>query len=334
MRILFRSDASALIGAGHHMRCLALAQACKRLGGSVFFAMATSLDSTYSRFRKEDFGIEFFEVNAGSEADATLTRQLAQKLDCDWIVLDGYDFRDRYQAILKPFTGSVLAIDDFGQCETWSVQAILNYNFFADSIRYAGVNETQILRGPMFALIREELIERAYVASEQRKANRVLVTLGGSDVTELVVRIVALLNEYRDQFFEIRIVIGSACDARVIQEFIGKIGHAYELVIAPMNMAIHYAWADRVICAAGSTCFECLHFRLPMAVVGIAENQSMNLAALRGMELATFLGWRNEIDHSAMFRFLNSERDDEIPVGIVDGLGAARIAQFMLSSVR
>lgn len=76
------------------MRCLALAQAWRRIGGVAFFAVADQLASVARRIRDEDFEVQLVEELLGSQADAARTCEMANGNDCDWLVLDGYQFRD------------------------------------------------------------------------------------------------------------------------------------------------------------------------------------------------------------------------------------------------
>ena len=329
MRLLLRCDSSPSIGAGHQLRCLALAQAWRRVGGVAIFAVADQLESVARRIRDEDFEIQSVEDLLGSQADAASTCEMANGNDCDWLVLDGYQFRDDYQRSLNSFRGSVLAIDDFGQCDRWSIDAILNYNLFADSVDYSGTDSLTVLRGPDYALLREELTLSHPASVQEHRARRVLLTLGGSNVTGTLESLVVMLNGFETHVLDVRMTIGKAYGIEEIQSICDGGPHQYQLVVEPSNMAIQYNWADLVVCGAGGTCFECLYFQLPMAYIGIAENQTRNIASLQERQYGTFVGWADRLDQSALYWFLGNSKRQVTKAKVVDGLGATRTAKFM-----
>ena len=99
--LLIRADGSLAIGTGHVMRCLALAQAWRDAGGDAVFAMADATPALEERLRNEGFEVARAAVQVGSVADAEETAQLAHKHGASWVVVDGYEFGEGYQASLK-----------------------------------------------------------------------------------------------------------------------------------------------------------------------------------------------------------------------------------------
>ena len=75
--LLIRADANAQIGAGHTMRCLALAQGWQDAGGSVTFVTATNEPFITSRLEKEGMRVLLTSVERGSFDDAMQTARLA-----------------------------------------------------------------------------------------------------------------------------------------------------------------------------------------------------------------------------------------------------------------
>src|SRR5215471_6845492 len=132
--LLIRADASTAIGTGHVMRCLALAQAWQDAGGDTVFAMAQSTDSIRARLTSESCDI----VNVqDAVADIRQTIDLAQSRNCEWVVVDGYQFDADYQDALKAAGLRILFLDDYGHSQHYVADLVLNQNVSATPTLYS-----------------------------------------------------------------------------------------------------------------------------------------------------------------------------------------------------
>src|SRR5688572_2786492 len=111
--LLIRADASAQIGTGHVMRCLALALAWQAQGGAVTFASLNTLpDALQTRLQNENIALHLLDTEPGSDDDARQTAALAASLGAAAVVVDGYHFGGDYQYTLKSAGLKLLFIDD------------------------------------------------------------------------------------------------------------------------------------------------------------------------------------------------------------------------------
>src|SRR6266567_710574 len=129
--ILIRVDASVKIGTGHVMRCLALAQAWQDAGGQAVFAMAASTAAIRVRLTGESCDIVRIDSSPAADEDVRQTIALAQEIESDWIVVDGYQFGAEYQSVLKLAGGKVLFLDDYGHTRQYAADVVLNQSVSA-----------------------------------------------------------------------------------------------------------------------------------------------------------------------------------------------------------
>ena len=351
--ILIRADAGERIGTGHVMRMIALAQAYQDRGGTVTIASVVCPDAIVERVRREKIDFKRVATNdLGSTADLNLTIACAGSIGAKWVVLDGYHFGLEYQRALRKSGFKVLAVDDYGHCETWAADAVLNQNIFATELKYhSEVEGCRFLLGTKFALLRREFrmeAENRHTVRESdasKKARqpirRLLVTLGGSDVDNVTGRLLVALNSLPELRLEIKALVGGGNPhLEKLRQLASASPHSIGLLQNVVDMPSMYRWADGVISAGGSTCWEWLFFHLPAAVVCLAENQRRVVAALERHRLAIVLSGRENLNSDASRQTLRSllECCDDLimrpPQNFeIDGGGAGRVALLLGGSL-
>ena len=100
--ILIRADANSEIGTGHVMRMIGLAQGIIRAGGEAYLVTyecpPTLIDRIISAGIQWRSGEKYL---MGSITDARNTKKIAQQVNADWLVTDGYHFDLAYQLEVK-----------------------------------------------------------------------------------------------------------------------------------------------------------------------------------------------------------------------------------------
>lgn len=104
--LLLCADVSAAVGSGRVVRCLALAQAWRDLGGTAALLAAELPEALMERCRV--VGVEVRRLEDGTE-DVEVTAAQA-----DWLVVDGYRFDSRFVTAVARVGRRVLRIDDIG----------------------------------------------------------------------------------------------------------------------------------------------------------------------------------------------------------------------------
>ena len=393
--LLIRTDAGGLIGTGHVMRMIALAQAWqdrllvdgKRLSvagdeSPVVFICARLPEALEKRLQDEGFEVVRIDAERGSAADvqATLrvvgsrfpvvgnrssesdsndsardqlpntepgepnTEHRALKTDHrarttenrTWLVTDGYHFDCAYQKAIKAVGCSLLCVDDHGYCDRWCCDAILNQNLDAEkTFRYDNdVPEAKYLLGSSYCLLRREFLQTPTERKPWRQIKRLLVTLGGSDPENATGATLQLLDAACERSLSIRVLAG-VDNPHLEQLNALESHHTIEVLTKVTDMPAQYAWADGILSAGGSTCWEWLHAGLPGAIVTIAENQLPIVQALTGARRAALpLGWFQEFDPDTLGPPLavwleapESVTDQDATRKLIDGSGALRVTQ-------
>jgi UDP-2,4-diacetamido-2,4,6-trideoxy-beta-L-altropyranose hydrolase len=157
--LLVRADASAQIGTGHVMRCLALAKAWQTSGGKVTFFCAELLPALEQRLREEGIEVITIEVQAGTGPDMEQTAEFAKRLHATWLVVDGYQFGPDYYRQLRLRGLRTLAVDDDARFSDYCADIVLNQNAAANEAMYQSRQPyTKVLLGSSFVLLRPEFL--------------------------------------------------------------------------------------------------------------------------------------------------------------------------------
>jgi len=338
--LLIRADASIAMGTGHVMRCLALAQAWQDAGGDVVFAMAQSTPTIDARLHAELIEIVCLQVTAGSGQDATQAGELARSRRADWVVVDGYQFDEKYQCNIKQAGLKLLFVDDIGHCAYYSADLLLNQNVHArDQVYRHREGYTRVLLGTRYAMLRREFTPwRQWRREFNSTARKVLVTMGGSDPDNVTERVIQAMPLLKVDGLETKILVGSSNPHfSSLEHAANQPSGAVCLVRDPSSIPELMAWADVAISAAGSTCWEMCLLGLPATLVDLAENQRPVAEELSRLGVAIHLGSTKDITSgkiagklqglilSVELRTKMSQRAREF----VDGEGARRVVSAM-----
>ena len=333
--LIIRADASAQIGTGHVMRCLALAQHWRSRGNTVIFACAEITPALVMRIESEGFRVEPISAAAGTATDATHTLTLADKVGAAWIVADGYPFGAEWQQYAVNGRQKLLVVDDYGHATRYFAHVVLNQNADASPALYANREpHTRLLLGNTYTLLRHEFLPMRDQPREiPDRARKILVTLGGGDpddVTSLVVEALATLPD-----IETTIVVGGANPhVEKLQRLVASHDDSMRLVVNATSMPELMSWADVAISAAGSTSWELAFLGLPAALIVVADNQLGIAEALHSANVSLNLGRHTTLSPEKISAAVSALIDDAARRSdmsargrqLVDGHGARRIA--------
>jgi len=292
-KIIIRSDAAPNIGAGHLMRCLALAQSFKTSGYDVIFITFCESKSLYQRLLGEVFQIITLKGHHPNPLDWQSTSDVLQSYPDAWLVLDGYHFDSAYQCRIKESGHRLFVIDDTAHLNHYHGDIVLNQNLNAECLNYSAEPFTRFLLGPRYALLRQEFLSRLDTKRNiPRIASKVLVTLGGGDDENQTLRVIRALQAMESERLEAVVVVGAANVHRAaLEPEVDGSKFPIRLVYNASNMPELMNWADVAICAGGTTCWELAFMGVPTLVIILADNQQANALGLEKEGVAVNLGW-------------------------------------------
>ncbi len=329
MKILFRTEAGPLIGAGHAMRCFALAQACRDAEAEVQFLMAKTLPNVASRLSDDGIECVTTSMQPGSPEDAAHTVELAISGGCRWVVLDGYVFGADFQQTLKNANLRVLFIDDYGHAAHYCADVILNQNVYATAGLYPSRDAaTRLLLGTGYVLLRREFARwKDWRRPASAQASRLLVSFGGTDPVNATQQVIEALRDLPDAELEVVVVTTRPIDSPRVR-VADSVDRMDELMV----------WADVALTASGTTSWELAYMQTPQIVMPIAENQRQIAMALVECGVAINLGWYADMSADRLVETVRQLRNDmmqrdamaQAGRALIDGLGASRIAAHMV----
>jgi UDP-2,4-diacetamido-2,4,6-trideoxy-beta-L-altropyranose hydrolase len=344
-RLLIRVDASPKMGTGHWMRTQSLAVEWARLGGHVCIATCLNTDEPLLKTPlSKGWRIETITDVAGTDGDAASTRAVVQAWAPQWIVVDGYHFREAYLSSLSACDIPLLIVDDLADRNLGAATAILNQNAYASSIDYTSLtsSSTLLLDGPQFALLRPEFAaHNRETPSSPAEAIHVVITMGGTDPSEATEGAIRALTATEAATpLQITIIVGAgnprhaqiAAAAQPLSE-----RHPTTVVVNPTNFAELLARADLVISAAGTTTLEIACLGVASALVICADNQVRVARSFDDSGAAVSLGWHHELETPAVrdrIELLLSDEERRSKLARtaslwVDGRGTLRVAESL-----
>lgn len=340
MNILFRVDASHKIGFGHIIRCLSLAQCCKIQGCNVTFITNCESEGINQQLLSEGFGIVPLDSFYPDPNDWKITFKELKACSYDWFVLDGYHFDSKYQYKIKETGCKLLVIDDMAKLEHYPADLILNQNIYAEQLQYSCEPYSRLLSGVSYTLLRSEFLNIDKSLKDiPQVVRKILVTMGGSDPNNVTFKIVQALKMLDIKNIEVIIVLGPAnhCKEK-IENALSQKPFVYSILSSVKNMPEIMAWADLVISAGGSTCWEILYMSLPCLIIVLAENQRVNAEILEKEGVVLNLGWYENVSESQIVDSLEKIIKDKKlrenmsmrSKAFVDGKGRERIVELMM----
>lgn len=279
--IVFRVEGTRQTGLGHFFRCLALADAFRKSNFKIFFLWSVETEmQCKENLEKNGFQSRFLEdsgIAVGSAAEALTTASILREMNCDFLMIDGYQFDEEYQLQIKSEKILFGIFDDFHYANNFHADVILNQNFFVKKNFYS--NNSELLLGARYAILRDEFLSIDSV-KKNNSSQSIIICLGGSDKNNFTLNILeALVDIESIDSFHLNIVLGPAnVHKESISLFCEEFFQKNSTIHHPCNeMGKLMSNSTYGIFAGGTSVYEVMYLGLPCVLVEIADNQKLNL---------------------------------------------------------
>lgn len=365
--VAFRVDATGLIGTGHFMRCLTLADALRHHGARIRFVSRDLPEHLCDMLAER--GIACMQLPMGerngdagwcdedlahaawlgtSQAhDARCTTQALADKTWDWLIVDHYALDQRWETGMRGVAHRIMVIDDLADRQH-DCDVLLDQNFYLDmDQRYTGKVPVQgrLLLGPRYALLRDTFHQlRVQCMSRTGRIARILVFFGGVDVHNYTGAAIEALIGLGMPGLAVDVVIGAQHPHRSVIED-GCAAAGYTCYVQTTRMAELTAAADLAVSAGGSAAWERCCLGLPALSLCTADNQRQQIgdAAEAGLLYAPFAELAMHASQAVLVdligRHVRSLLENPMllrhisrcAMNVVDGQGTARVASLLLS---
>ncbi|MBB6252244.1 UDP-2,4-diacetamido-2,4,6-trideoxy-beta-L-altropyranose hydrolase [Nitrospirillum iridis] len=346
--VLIRADATASMGTGHVMRCLAVAESLAERGVTPLFAAVDLPPALARRLDAAGFALTMLEGPAGGDEDEAGVAARIRRHDARAIILDGYHFSDVYRAALANHGVPVMAFDDGPGSVPLHARLIVNAGAAVDGAAYRAANPDAVLAlGPAYAPLRAEFRRARGLALpplDQRR--RLLLTFGGTDPAGLTLPCLKRLAPALPEGVGLDVAVGGSnpntdCIRTAGARFANTLVH-----VETPHMADLMRDAGLALSAAGGTLGELACLAVPTLLVVVADNQASSAGAVAASGKAQVIDARGADKAEAAARIVDAARalwtDAEARMTLsrrigqgedgqmVDGQGAARIADMLM----
>lgn len=340
MRKLFiRVDVNSTIATGHLMRCLAIAEASKRMNVECVFILAD--DEATSIL--ENKGYKYIVLHSkwdDMNSEVELLRDIIIKEKVDKLLIDTYQVTQEYLRYVTSLTYTIY-IDDLNAF-IYPVNAIICYANYWKKFNYmenysrAKMNGEiefipQLYLGCRYVPLRSEFknLPKKDITEE---VSNILIMSGGSDPYDAIWRILDEINI--NKFKCVDVICGK------FYHGLNKLKNKYrgynniQIHSNVSNLIDYMKKADLAISAGGTTLYELCAVGTPTISFSYVDNQLENVNQFQKEEIMRYIGDYREPQNIKLQEVMELYEEVEyrkeksiVMQSLVDGNGAVRIVE-------
>jgi len=270
--LLIYANSSNLIGGGHVMRQMALAQAAKAKGYTVVFIYKYCSSSITLQLQE----LSFTRFPLASDC----FEQAIKTHNASALIIDDYSLTTEQKQKLKSITIPIIVFDDQTDQEAIVASLIVNS---ADNISqkdyHHRTSSAQFCLGRQYRLIRPVFLQKRTQLPTFQRRKRILISLGDADIKQLTLTICQGLLEL-SPYLPLDIVIGRM--STVPHKLLMQLVKQYPNISVHKNvndLSNLMANSGMAISTAGGTLYELATLGVPTISLCVIDNQRSSLTS-------------------------------------------------------
>lgn len=285
-RIFFRADGNSIIGFGHVVRSLALAEILKN-DFRIFYAIQNPNQLMISFIESVTSDICCLPEENNYELDSV---NFIQKLHSeDIIVTDGYHFDSRYQFRIKEIGCRLVCIDDLHSIHFFA-DAVINHAGGITNEEYSMESYTKLFLGIKYALLRKPFIIASRKLEIKQRHNIAFVCFGGSNVDLILSNLLRTLLKNKT-INQIHVVSSfKSLNNKLAQENIYSTKISFHSNLSDDELCRLIQNCDIAFTSASTIAYECCAVGIPLYVGYFTANQTLLYNFLINSKMAFPLG--------------------------------------------
>ena len=277
--VVFRADASAQIGGGHVVRCLALAHVLHARGWHCAFVGIKDVVQTVPQILSAP--VIFIELaDPQDDTPEQLCKHWPEGISC--LVVDHYGRDHSYESAWRPWANVILAIDDLANRQH-DCDLLLDQTYGRQTEDYSSLvpQHCQLLLGADYALLREPFARLRARSLQRRRVTsqiqRVLISFGAADTGDITTIALASILA-GDVSVAVDVVVGAQGEnldkfRQIALSHPGRV--TIHRAIDAEQMAELMCDADLAVGACGTSSWERCVLGVPTLGIVTADNQRM-----------------------------------------------------------
>ena len=333
-----RVDASKKIGAGHLIRCLAIADFFKSKNiNAIFLSRSGQIEQ---QIVNRGFELKKIPENSTLADELNSIKLLMNEKKIKVILLDinNYDtFKDfntykLYLKKLKKLSLFLISLEDFKDHPYPSDIVIIPY-FGTENIKLHNKSDCKYLLGPKYFVLREEFL-KVEAVTIRKKIESILITMGGSDSAGITLKVLKALCS-TELSISLKLVIGglSQIGDDAIKNLLNTYKGTYSILRDVNNMAELMSKSDIAVINSGLTKYETSAVGLPGIIISNNEYHSKLMNDFAKYDTVRHLGPVDKVnEHQIIEEITCLARDykkrlkmSEAGKSLIDGKGVDRI---------
>ncbi|MCL1066586.1 UDP-2,4-diacetamido-2,4,6-trideoxy-beta-L-altropyranose hydrolase [Shewanella olleyana] len=341
-KIVFRVNAGKGVGVGHLVRCCSLATELIKLGHHCDFLLG-SFDVAVTPFLvgfKHHFLYAEGDINQEEpdwQMDAKFTKDFLHGKQVDWLIIDDYNLGHEWESQFVEMPLCLMAIDDL--CRLHCCDALLDVRWRGqttnESYQKLIPKGTDTLLGPQYALLNQQYKQSGSLILGL-KPFTVLVGIGGAGDSHTAIEIIdALIALTQIPQLIIKPILGPLTENKQLLLDKYKTLENVKPIEDCFDLYPHLSNCHLYIGAAGGILYQLKALNKPAITFSLASNQQTAHADLEGIGHYFHCEDDFNVDQVAKLVTCFAEHYSRIikmkPKAVqVDGLGASRVAQFLV----